>query len=67
MTLMKSNLAIVSVTLAFAVSSFAAPAPGGAKHHALAPWEAWSLFPTCYSPTTNSAGLPLPSRFILEY
>jgi hypothetical protein len=32
---MKTNLAIVSVTLAFAVSSFAAPAPSGVKHHAL--------------------------------
>ena len=32
---MKSNLAIVSVTLAFAVSSRTAPAPSGVKHHAL--------------------------------
>jgi hypothetical protein len=34
-SVMKSNLAIVSVILAFAVSSFVAPAPSGVKHYTL--------------------------------
>jgi hypothetical protein len=43
---MKSNLAIVSVSLPFAVSSFAAPAPSGVKHHALpSDTGAIALFP----------------------
>jgi hypothetical protein len=43
---MKSNSTIVSVILAFAVSSFAAPAPSGVKHHALpSDTAAIALFP----------------------
>ncbi len=40
---MKGNLAIVSVILAFAVSSFAAPAPSAKVAHASRLWRLYSL------------------------
>jgi hypothetical protein len=49
-SVMKSNLAIVSVSLAFAVSSFAAAAPRGVKHHAL--------------PSDTAAIAPIPVRLL---
>jgi hypothetical protein len=47
---MKNTIAIVSVILAFGVSSFTAPAPSGVNHHAL--------------PSDTAAIAPIPVRLL---
>jgi hypothetical protein len=60
---MKSNLAIVSVILAFAVSAFAAPAPSGVKHHALPSDTAGHCFlPSATSPQPCAVAPRIISR-----